>query len=155
MSTAKFFSSPWRTLGFFLLVLITLIWLLPFLTALLTSVRTNDDILTQGFIAIPKEWTLQNFVTAWNRGGLHKYLPNSFIITIPALFATLLLSSLSAYALARFKFPGNRLLASATVDRLRHNAYCLTLDGASYRAPRQGPNRAKNALASTPKNIDS
>jgi len=44
---------------------------------------------------------------------------------------------------------------SATVDRLRHNAYCLTLDGASYRAPRQGPNRAKNALASTPKNIDS
>ncbi|HOS79212.1 MAG: carbohydrate ABC transporter permease [Chloroflexi bacterium] len=110
MSTAKFFSSPWRTLGFFLLILITLIWLLPFLTALLTSVRTNDDILTQGFIAIPKEWTLQNFVTAWNRGGLHKYLPNSFIITIPALFATLLLSSLSAYALARFKFPGNRLL---------------------------------------------
>ena len=45
--------------------------------------------------------------------------------------------------------------ASATVDRLRHNAYCLTLDGASYRAPRQGPNRAKNALASTQKNIDS
>ena len=49
-------------------------------------------------------------------------------------------------------FPGNRLLASATVDRLRHNAYCLTLDGASYRAPRQGPNKAKTALASTPKN---
>nr|WP_281505722.1 ATP-binding protein [Aromatoleum buckelii] len=43
-------------------------------------------------------------------------------------------------------FHGNRLLASATVDRLRHNAYyCLTLDGASYRAPRQGPNRAKTA----------
>ena len=33
-------------------------------------------------------------------------------------------------------FPGNRLLASATIDRLRHNPYCLTLDGASYRAPR-------------------
>jgi DNA replication protein DnaC len=49
-------------------------------------------------------------------------------------------------------FPGNRLLASATVDRLRHNAYCLTLDGASYRAPRQGPNKAKTTLASTPKN---
>ena len=48
-------------------------------------------------------------------------------------------------------FPGNRLLASATVDRLRHNAYCLTLDGASYRALRQEPNKAKTALASTPK----
>ena len=48
-------------------------------------------------------------------------------------------------------FPGNRLLASATIDRLRHNPYCLTLDGASYRAPRQGPSRAKSALAITPK----
>src|SRR5574338_605061 len=52
-------------------------------------------------------------------------------------------------------FPGNRLLASATVDRLRHNAYCLTLDGTSYRAPRQGPNKVKTALAGTPKNSQS
>jgi multiple sugar transport system permease protein len=109
MTASKFFSSPWRTLGFFLLVLVTLIWLLPMFTALLTSVRTNDDILTQGFIAIPKEWTLGNFQTAWSRGGLSKYLPNSFIITIPSLIGTLFLSSLSAYALARFQFTGNRL----------------------------------------------
>jgi len=31
------------------------------------------------------------------------------------------------------------LLASATLDRLRHNAYCLVLDGKSYRSPRLGP----------------
>jgi multiple sugar transport system permease protein len=111
MKTIKeFFDSPWRALGFFLLVLLTMIWLLPFLTALLTSVRTNDDILTRGFIAIPKEWTLSNFKTAWDRGGLSKYLGNSFMITIPALIGTLLLSSLSAYALARFQFTGNRLV---------------------------------------------
>jgi DNA replication protein DnaC len=36
-------------------------------------------------------------------------------------------------------FPANRLLASATLDRLRHNAYCLVLDGQSYRAPRALP----------------
>ena len=34
-------------------------------------------------------------------------------------------------------FPANKLLASATLDRLRHNAYCLVLDGTSYRAPQQ------------------
>jgi DNA replication protein DnaC len=34
-------------------------------------------------------------------------------------------------------FPTNRLLAAATLDRLRHNAYCLVLDGQSYRAPKQ------------------
>jgi DNA replication protein DnaC len=36
-------------------------------------------------------------------------------------------------------FPANRLLASATLDRLRHNAYCLVLDGESFRAPRLSP----------------
>lgn len=36
-------------------------------------------------------------------------------------------------------FPSNPLLASATLDRLRHNAYCLVLDGQSYRTPRQMP----------------
>ena len=36
-------------------------------------------------------------------------------------------------------FATNRLLASATIDRLRHNAYCLELDGLSYRDPQVPP----------------
>jgi DNA replication protein DnaC len=36
-------------------------------------------------------------------------------------------------------FACNRLLASATIDRLRHNAYCLELTGPSYRDPRMPP----------------
>ena len=36
-------------------------------------------------------------------------------------------------------FAVNQLLASATIDRLRHNAYCLELDGPSYRDPKVGP----------------
>ena len=36
-------------------------------------------------------------------------------------------------------FASNRLLASATLDRLRHNAYCLELDGPSYRDPKVAP----------------
>ena len=42
-------------------------------------------------------------------------------------------------------FPANRLLAAATLDRLCHNAYCLTLDGASYRSPKMAPNAPKSA----------
>jgi len=47
-------------------------------------------------------------------------------------------------------FPTNRLLASASLDRLRHNAYCLVLDGQSYRAPKQvsSPRRPGPAKAS-------
>ena len=36
-------------------------------------------------------------------------------------------------------FATNRLLASATLDRLRHNAYCIELDGPSYRNPKVAP----------------
>ncbi|MBK7814326.1 MAG: ATP-binding protein [Rhodocyclaceae bacterium] len=49
-------------------------------------------------------------------------------------------------------FPANRLLAAATLDRLRHNAYCLTLDGASYRSPKQPPAAPKSGL---PKQVKS
>ena len=110
MTTKRFFSSPWRVLGFAALMLVTFLWLVPFFTALITSVRTNDDLMLNGFISLPKEITLGNFKTAWERGGLSHYLPNSFIITLPALVLTLFLSSLSAYALARFRFRGNRLI---------------------------------------------
>ncbi len=44
-------------------------------------------------------------------------------------------------------FPANRLLASATLDRLRHNAYCMVLDGQSYRAPKLPPGTARSRAA--------
>jgi DNA replication protein DnaC len=40
-------------------------------------------------------------------------------------------------------FAVNRLLGSATLDRLRHNAYCLELDGPSFRAPQLLPKSGK------------
>ncbi len=105
-----YFKSPWRVIVYIVLVLSAFLWFVPILTALITSVRTFDDILVNGFISLPEKITFENFITAWERGGLKRYLPNSFIITLPSLFLTLLLSSLGAYALARFKFKGNRLL---------------------------------------------
>jgi DNA replication protein DnaC len=52
-------------------------------------------------------------------------------------------------------FPNNRLLASATVDRLRHNAYCLELEGPSGRHPKVAPQSRKSTLASASKSTHS
>lgn len=52
-------------------------------------------------------------------------------------------------------FPGNPLLASATLDRLRHNAYCLVLDGTSYRTPKLAPQAAKSRVANNSKTTHS
>ena len=100
-----------RDRGWYVLVyLLTGLWLVPVLVAIVTSLRTNNDILVNGFWSIPKSFSVASYAEAWQRGGLDHYLPNSFIITIPSLVATLFLSSLAAYALARFRFPGDRLI---------------------------------------------
>lgn len=52
-------------------------------------------------------------------------------------------------------FPANKMLGAATLDRLRHGAYRLILDGDTYRAPKPLPEAPKNisktALAKTTK----
>ncbi len=90
-----------------LLTLFALLWLLPVIAAVVTSFRTMDDITLHGFWSIPQTITTQNFVKAWINARVNKYLLNSFIITIPSLFGMLFLSSMGAYALARFKFKAN------------------------------------------------
>lgn len=99
-----------RYIVYFLVFALTAFWMVPIATAIITSLRTNSDILARGFWVMPNAITLRNFVEAWNRGGLSHYLPNSFIITLPVLVLSLFLSSMAAYALARFRFPGSRLL---------------------------------------------
>ncbi len=86
------------------LTALTIIWLVPVFAALLTSFRTMDDITLNGFWSIPSQFNLNNFAEAWSKARVGNYLLNSFIITLPSLFGMLFLSSLSAYALARFKF---------------------------------------------------
>lgn len=84
-----------------------LIWLLPVFGAVLTAIRSMDDLITNGFWSLPKSISFQYFTEAWTRGLLGKYLFNSFAITIPALAGTLFLSSLCGYALSSYRFKGN------------------------------------------------
>jgi DNA replication protein DnaC len=43
-------------------------------------------------------------------------------------------------------FP-NKLLGAAVIDRLRHDAYCVVLDGDTYRKPKTMPKPAKTKLS--------
>ena len=99
-----------RLLLYVVVYLLTALWLVPVMVALVTSFRTNSEIIAQGIWSLPHKLSFDSFVEAWNRGGLSHYLPNSFIITIPSLIITLFFSSLAGFALARFKFPGERLI---------------------------------------------
>jgi multiple sugar transport system permease protein len=93
-----------------LFTVFTLIWLIPMFGALYTSIRVQGDLTANGFWSLPRELTFSNFSKAWELGQVSIYLGNSFIITVPSLFGMLFLSSLGAFALARYKFRGNLLL---------------------------------------------
>jgi multiple sugar transport system permease protein len=97
-----------RLLLYLFLISFTLIYMSPFFGAIITSVRTQDDISLNGFWSVPRELTFENYSDAWTQGNVDRYLLNSFIITIPALVAVIFLSSLSAFALARYRFRANR-----------------------------------------------
>ena len=102
---------PWRAVLFYLFVLpLLVVWLIPLLTALMTSVRSLDDIVSRGYWVLPSSLEFGNFRQAWDQGGLSRYLLNSFVITIPVLIGALLLSAMGAFALARYRFRGNLLI---------------------------------------------
>ena len=92
------------------LIPLLLIWLVPIFMTLLTSVRSLNDITLNGPFSWPSSFEIDNFSEAWSSGGLNRYMLNSFIITIPALIICLSLSSLAAFALARFTFKGNLII---------------------------------------------
>lgn len=102
---------PFRIALYYVFIIpFLLIWLIPIFMTLITSVRSLDDITLNGPFTWPSEFHWDNFPEAWRDGGLSVYMRNSFIITIPALIISLGLSSLAAFALARFRFKGNLII---------------------------------------------
>lgn len=102
---------PWKTILFYAFIIpFVLIWLIPIFTSLNTSLRSLESLVADGYWRLPTSIEWGNFGEAWTTGGLSRYMLNSFIVTIPALIGCLLLSSMAAFALARFKFRGNLLI---------------------------------------------
>jgi multiple sugar transport system permease protein len=100
-----------RTVAFHLSAsLISLLWIGPLVLVVVLSVRSFDDILGNGLMALPRSFTFRGYTEAWGRGGGRQGMQNSFIITLPALALILLLSSLAAFGLSRFRVPFRRTI---------------------------------------------
>lgn len=93
------------------LILYTLITFIPFLWALSASFKPLSEISASGINFIPKEFTLNNYQQIFLQEPLFgRWLFNSAIVAIIATLFNLLFNSMAGYALARIRFPGNRLL---------------------------------------------
>ncbi|SOD63859.1 N-acetylglucosamine transport system permease protein [Streptomyces zhaozhouensis] len=89
------------------------VWLVmaaaPLVLVVLNSFRPHGDIVSEPF-GLPTSLEWDNFTNAWTSANIGRYALNSLIILAGSLTGTMLLGAMAAYVLARFDFPGNRLL---------------------------------------------
>jgi multiple sugar transport system permease protein len=87
----------------------SIVMVLPFLYMVGTSFKPNAFLLEIPPRLVPEEPTTANYVTAWSSNNFGRYFLNSTYVAVSTTFVVLVLSSMMAYAFARFDFPGKRL----------------------------------------------
>lgn len=93
------------------LIIFLILWLLPLIAIMLTSIRTFEDIVVGNYWNLPTETAfIKNYTEVFMRSPMLRYFVNSLIITIPTVICTVFISSLAAYSLAIHKFKLNMLL---------------------------------------------
>lgn len=83
---------------------------LPFLYMVGTAFKPHAFVLEQPPTFIPAEPTIDNFVRAVTTAGFGRAFLNSLLVAAAATALGVLLSSMLAFAFARFSFPGRTLL---------------------------------------------
>lgn len=89
----------------------------PLLWAVVQSFRVDAEIVANPW-GIPTSLRWENFSRAWNASHIGDYFLSTVIVVSGGVFLTMLLGSMSAYVLARYRFPGNRVIYYAFVAGL-------------------------------------
>jgi len=85
--------------------------LYPLIWLLLYSLKTNSEIMSGQFFALPKSLQWNNYTAAFTSGNYMKYIGNSVIVTGITLILTIVFSGMVSYAITRFRWKyGNIVL---------------------------------------------
>ena len=90
-----------NTTIYVLLVIISVVWLIPFVFLLLQSFRVESTYQV-GYV-VPKEWGLKNYINLWNSDFKRWYL-NTFIIALASAVLVTIIQLCMSYTLSRFRF---------------------------------------------------
>jgi ABC-type glycerol-3-phosphate transport system permease component len=82
----------------------------PFVYMLSTSFKPQAFVLQNPPQFIPDPFTLNNYVQAWTTQDFARYAMNSVIVAVVSTAVSILVSSMMAYAFARFDFRGKELI---------------------------------------------
>jgi raffinose/stachyose/melibiose transport system permease protein len=92
-----------------ILVVYAIVVLVPLLFVVYLSIKSLSGVLATP-LGLPDRIHTENYTQAWSTGDLGRYLINTVVVAVVTVAGVLLLSSLAAYVIARYRFRGNQLL---------------------------------------------
>lgn len=108
-----------RWLLYFLLFIFALYYLAPLFVMVTTSLKSLEEIKTGSLISLPREITIDAWVTAWSGAcsgikceGLRPYFWNSILMAVPAVAISTFLGAMNGYVIAQWRFRGANLIFS-------------------------------------------
>jgi len=76
---------------------------------IISGFKSTREIFLAPF-SLPAKWSFDSYKEAWTVASFSVYFKNSIIVTLVSISFTLFISSMAAYVLARFEFPGRRAI---------------------------------------------
>lgn len=93
------------------LLLACLIAVVPLVVILMASLKTGTELRGGQVLDPPQNWlNVDNYVTAFVRGGMLQAFVNTTFILFVSVVGTILIGSMAAYAIDRFEFRGRRIV---------------------------------------------
>ena len=102
--------NPWPATIFIVLCVLAVLFLLPTVGVLLSSIKTTREISMGELWSLPSSVFLGNFTEVLGNPAVHQYFLNTLLVTLPATALSITLGALAAYVFAKLPFRGSDTL---------------------------------------------
>ncbi len=99
-----------KAMIYLLLTAGAIVFLVPFLWMLSSSLKPQYQIFAEPPVWIPNPIRWENYVDAWTALPFTRFLFNTIFITVLGMLANIFMSAIVAYGFARYRFPGRDVL---------------------------------------------
>ncbi len=83
---------------------------LPLLWMMCTSLKPTPEITSWPPHFLPRQWTIENYLTAFRTAPLLRFLLNSLFVGVVCTLTILITSAAAGYVFAKYSFPGKEVI---------------------------------------------
>jgi multiple sugar transport system permease protein len=103
---------------YLILLVASVLFIVPYLLALLSSLKPLSQMFSGSPFALPHPLTWQNFLDLFNKYDFGHFLVNTAVVAFSIAIGQVLFCALAAYAFAKMDFPGRNVLFAVFVAML-------------------------------------